>query len=289
MDAEFRKVGFARHWVRAPIEVYGTMPFNSSDGIDVAHRSRAGSGFNTVRAHYGVQTMRTDTIKSQVKLWGVSDTLEFGAFVVRAGYLDIVWQSPGEGFGPLFEGFAAVAGAFPQGQAAAGEALRLERLLNPSNPQKMETYSLSLGYDPGDWFVQSEIAHTESKGLIGTSTRGYVTGGYRFGGFTPYATYSRLDSASRDESISLAGLPAPALGLGRAVNGIVDGIAGGNSGQQTMALGLRWDFMSGFALKAQYDRVDLEKGSTGLFTNEQAGFEPGSAVNVFSFSIDYVF
>lgn len=289
MDAEFRKVGFARHWIRPPVEVYGTMPFNSTDGIDITHRAALGSGSNGLRAHYGVQSLRTETTKAQVTLWGVSDTLELGDFVARVAYLNTEWQSPGEGFGPLFEGFAALAGMFPSGQAAANEALRLERSLNPANPQKMENYSLGLAYDPGDWFVQSEITRSESSGMIASSTFGYVTGGYRFGGFTPYATFSRIDTDSRHEEIPLAGLPRPALGLANVINGMLDGMTNGTSGQQTIAVGVRWDFMSGFALKAQYDRVDLDAGSTGLFANEQPGFEAGSNVNVFGLALDYVF
>src|SRR5215212_5394486 len=44
MGAEYRKVGFAQHWIRPPVEAYGLVPFASSDGFDVSFRKTVGGG-----------------------------------------------------------------------------------------------------------------------------------------------------------------------------------------------------------------------------------------------------
>jgi hypothetical protein len=47
--------------------------------------------------------------------------------------------------------------------------------------------------------------------------------------------------------------------------------------------------MKHIALKAQYDRVELDSGSDGDFINVQPGFRPGSNANIFSSTVDFVF
>jgi opacity protein-like surface antigen len=66
-------------------------------------------------------------------------------------------------------------------------------------------------------------------------------------------------------------------------------IASKSSSQQTISAGLRWDFAEGFALKAQYDYVDLDANSGGRLANHQPNFQPGTNLNVFAIGVDYVF
>jgi hypothetical protein len=59
--------------------------------------------------------------------------------------------------------------------------------------------------------------------------------------------------------------------------------------QQNVAIGGRWDFMPGVALKAQLDFVNLLHRSSGTFINEQPGFEPGGSARLFSVATVFVF
>ena len=77
--------------------------------------------------------------------------------------------------------------------------------------------------------------------------------------------------------------------MGGAINGIFLGLVGNDSSQQTLSLGLRWDVASKFAVKAQYDYVDLGGSATGLVENPQPDFVPGTNFNVISIAVDYVF
>jgi hypothetical protein len=59
--------------------------------------------------------------------------------------------------------------------------------------------------------------------------------------------------------------------------------------QRTLSLGVRWDFHEAAALKLQVDRVDVDAGSCGSFTNRQPGFERGGEATIASIAVDFVF
>jgi len=79
-------------------------------------------------------------------------------------------------------------------------------------------------------------------------------------------------------------LAGPAMGLNAALNAILGSIAV----QNTTSAGVRWDFMKNVDLKLQYDHTRLGAGSPGTLINLQPGFQPGSALNIFSAVIDFL-
>jgi hypothetical protein len=289
--AEFRKVGFAQHWLRAPVEVYGMVPFTSSDGADVSYRLHTGDAINTLRAHYGYQSLRTEAVTGQTRSWGVNDSFERGALMLRAAYMRIHFEAAGPGFQPLVNTFALLAGTSPAGQNAGAIARALGRQFDPALGQDVRLYGVGASYDPSDWFVMGEVVREESHGIVGKDTAGYVSFGGRFGSWTPFATYARVkfDDRSGDYAVPLAGLPPPAVGLGGALNGIIRNFTDVDTSQQSLALGLRWDLHGNFALTAQFDHIALDDGSVGQLSNIQPGFRPGGNLNLLSVTLDYVF
>jgi hypothetical protein len=296
MVSEFRKVGFAQHWIRPPVEAYGEPPFTSSDGLDLSYRGQLGSAVNTLRGHYGYGSLRS-TVESQLTVWGVNDTIERGAWTVRAGYMSVHFHSPTPGFTTLFQNYAHLAGAFgAPGQAAAAQAARLDMKYSTWYGQAIQNTEVGVSYDPGRWFVMGEVVLQRTDGIAKSYDSGYVSGGYRLGAFTPYATYARIKEQERNEGrvpTAIAGVPpnlrGAIAGMGSAINGIITGIVDTRSSQQTLGLGLRWDFAPNFAVKTQYEYVDLDEGSQGRLGNIQPGFEPGGDLNLFSVVVDYVF
>jgi opacity protein-like surface antigen len=234
--------------------------------------------------------LRNKVFKAHVELWGVNDSFEVGALTLRAAFMKTKFSAAGEAFAPLFDPFIAAAGSIPGGEAAAGEAARLLRIYDPSGDQSFDSYGAGLSYDPGQWFVMGEAISLKSSGLVLDTVSGYVSGGYRFDKLTPYLTYARTHTELRAEpGVPLAGLPPQLAGLGAAINGVVAGLAGSDTSQQTFSLGMRWDVASAIALKAQYDYINLDSGSPGMLTNLQPAFTPGGDLNVFSLTLDFVF
>jgi hypothetical protein len=289
MMSEYRNVGYSLPFIRPPQEIYGPVPFTNIDGGEVSYAKRLGQATNTVVVGIGDTSTRGAIGAIQSNLYFIADTIESGALTVRATYLHNQVKGA-TGFGTLFTGFADAAASFPGGEAAASAARYMDGRYNFSYWGNIEHYDLGATYDPGNWFVMTEVHRYTSRGLVGKANAGFVTAGYRTHGFTPYATYARLVSVHQSyPSIPLGGLPPPLAGYGAVLNGLVASFNSGNEGQRTLTAGLRWDFMKNLDLKVQYDNVRLDAGSTGLFVNEQPGFRLGSTASVFSLAVDFVF
>jgi hypothetical protein len=88
--------------------------------------------------------------------------------------------------------------------------------------------------------------------------------------------------------LSLTALPPSLVGPATGLNAALNSILGSIPVQNTTSLGLRWDFVRHLDLKLQYDYTRLGAGSPGTLANLQPGFVPGSTVNLFSATIDFV-
>jgi hypothetical protein len=58
--------------------------------------------------------------------------------------------------------------------------------------------------------------------------------------------------------------------------------------QNTISLGMRWDFAPSLCLKLQYDHTDLAAGNNGTLANFQPGFVPGGKVDLLGLSVSFV-
>lgn len=279
--SDTRFVGYAQPWIRPPVEVYGVLPITSNDGVDLSWRSRFGDASNTVQAYYGRATARLKTGEATSKPgWGVIDTVQLGDLSLRAGYSANRVDIDFPGITTLVNGinnFAALPA--PVGPQAAALAAKYS-----TRDMHLGAFSLAANYDPGKWFVMAEFVDLNGEGFLVDSRSWYVTGGYRMGSFTPYATYARTRSRVTTEP----GIPLPAAApLNAGINAALNNQFNGS--QSTLTLGVRWDVMKNTALKAQYDRIDLAANSAGRLANVQPGFVRGGNVNLFSAALDFVF
>lgn len=145
----------------------------------------------------------------------------------------------------------------------------------------VEFMALGVHYDPGQFFVGGEWAHLKnSDQLFGREANGwYVSGGYRFGDVAPYVTVAEQKPKE-----------APLFGY--------------STEQRSYALGARWDFMTRFNLKAEYQFVDLPANSQGLLDVPQVmvdfppfgpipmpspAYTPGESFSLISLQINFVF
>jgi hypothetical protein len=290
MISEYRKVGYANHWIRPPVDVYSNLPFASNDGGEVSYRSDFGGNINTVRAFGGVQSAR-GTFTVEVDVYGLTNTFEAGSLTLRGGYMKTRFEgSATQSFAPLIDPFIQAASAFGF-TAAANEAARMLRDYDVANKQNIDSFTVGASYDPGAWFVMSEILMQRSDGILGDATSGYVSGGYRIKSFTPYATYAQSKTKERNEQgVPVATLPPGQLAfLGALINSTIIPIVTTDRSQKTLSVGTRWDIASSFAIKAQYDRVDIDDDSVGFLANIQPDYVPGTNFNAFSLTLDFVF
>ena len=282
--ADTRNVAYTYPWVRPPTELYDLVPVTHNDGIGVFYRMQLGGGvIETLEASYGEldihlpdrlgdgDTKARDSIS-------LMSTTEYGAATLRISYHQV--DLTVEEFGLLFDAFRQFG---PEGVAIANRY--------DVDGDRAEFVGVGLNYDPGQWFAIGEWGAIDSHNVLGKSDAWYLSGGYRFGTFTPYVAYARLNyrDMTSDPGLTLSSLPPPLAGAGAGLNGALNGILAGAAGQKTVTLGLRWDFMRNVAFKAQYEFIDRDDGSPGTFGNLQPGFEPGGDAGLFSASLNVVF
>jgi hypothetical protein len=274
-----RKVSYSNPWIRPPVELYGMIPLYTWDGVDASYRTHPGEWTGSFNAAFGSSRSPVPggTIKAE-RLWNVNTTLH------RAGLTGRIGGGGGrysmDLFAPLFNGFRSFG---PEGEAIAA---RFE-------PDDKEVHFATAGmeYDPGSWFAVAEMGWADLNSSMGEKLAGYITGGYRWGAVTPYATFSRavVLSESAAAGLATAGLPPPHAQAAAELNAGLNSVLQIAPDQQNLAIGGRWDFMPGVALKAQVEFVNVMGNSRGTYTNLQPDFKPGAGTRLLSVATTFVF
>ncbi len=164
LNSDTRKVGYSYPWIHPPAELYRQLAITNSDGVDAMYRTSFGEAGNALRIISGQSKLERATSTSTARgLWGVFDTVEYGAALFRIGYQE-------------------------------RESSSANRVTGVTGPWVWYSdLSVGASYDPGNWFVMAEWIQrksTQKKDAM------YVSGGYRIDRLTPYATYSRASASS---------------------------------------------------------------------------------------------
>lgn len=281
LAADYRKVGYALPWVRPPVEVYGSLPVASSDGIDATWRWGAGDTRHATQAFFGradVPLFGGRRLKAR-GIAGFSHSIERGPLSAR---LSALTGRLSAGIGD--EVFGGLRAFGPQGQALAA---RYE-----IEDKRVSMLSAGFSYDPGQWFVSAEAGHSQTDSMLGRTSSMYAGGGYRFGSLTPYLGYAkvRAHGATREAGLPLAGLPPRQQAMAAMLNAGLNIYLATIPVQSTVSAGLRWDLMTDASLKVQYDRARPGAGSRGTLINiDLAPPRPRQTVHVASLALDFVF
>lgn len=274
------KVGYAQHWLRAPVEVYRLIPLTSTTGVDLMYRFGHGSIKHSLQLAYGENTRKAPE-GGEVRIkdgWLIKDTVEIGALTLHATAAGSQVTMDIPAYNDLFNGFRAVAqGALP------GDRAQAQTILNRYDPRNRRTtfYSVGAGYDPGKWFVLTEAGQVSSKSIFGKRFAWYATGGYRMGKFVPYLIYTQAKAKSPLSDPGVTGAPAELnAGLNTALAYAPE--------QKTFAVGARWDIARNIALKMQYDRTRIAPESLGALQTRDT-VPRAKDFNVISISMDWVF
>ncbi len=284
--SDYKKVGYAMPWVRPPVEVYQFNPLTYVDGADLVWQATAGdvafSGQVIGGSTDADLPATTGTSKFKGKSLGAASlSATVGSATFRAFYLQMK---------------STVDNTYLDSATGPYALLRAPVIPYPLDPSVLvpnpyyspaladqyqiksdKTTYLSVGfnYDPGDWFVMAEGARNAGdENQLLHATGFYITGGYRFGAWTPYVTFAskKTDSATTNP------------------NPIIDAIlAGSQQAQSSTSGGVRWEVRKNMAVKAQVDLVKNATGSPGALINEQAAFKRGESYNLVTLALDFVF
>jgi hypothetical protein len=280
--------------VRPPTEVYSVIAITSNDGLDATYRGTFAGANHALQVYAGrsvADLTRSSKFTSKLS-WGINDSAEFGSFTLRAGFNSYKLDLDIPSVEPLLaglNGFAAAADAVPLAPFKA-VGMQASSLANKYRQNDLVVSALALGaiYDPGNWFVMSEFVAFKGAGLLSNSRSWYASAGYRFGAFTPYATYSSTRAMIHHENIDATGAPPLAAGAAALSAGLDTTLDTFTPTQDTSSVGVRWDAMKNLALKLQYDSIDIGTSSTGRFKTFD-GVTPSKHPKLISIAADFVF
>ncbi len=305
-----RNVGYVYPWVRPPEEFYGFMPIYSMTGVDSGwHHDFNFERSIDVRAFvarsdssYFLPDSVTGTDSFTLKLsplLGSTIVMNQGNLTARLAYMTMKVGSTFPGLESVLQQSQQVVPVYPSLAGLPGQA----DILN----SRVSFYDSSMNYDNGHIMFMAEAAYTDFQSHFKPSMEtGYLTIGYHVSPkVLPYLTYARVRPArstffvnSSAPPAGLAYLPAPlrtqataayAEGsyLKNAFNSYYFGVLQEN--QQTLSLGVRWDFYPRMDLKAQVDRTRVFDGGYQLWQIPANSFVDPSGVTVWSLAWDTVF
>ncbi len=272
--SEYVDVGYAMPWTQAPVEVYGVLEASSNfDAVDVSYDIDMGDWTSTIQAQYG-KAIGEELVSSDLIAFNYSMTN--GELTLRAGYsqasVDIV-----------------------EGSDTEEQITKINLVLSATNLTgeqisgsfKGTFAGLAAMYDNGTILAITEYTSLTVDGVFSDQDGYYAMGGYRIGQWMPYATYAfeeTTDNSKRVASAEVAPGATTTIGGLAGANAILAGI---NTEQTRIGLGVRYDIKSGVALKLQLDSIDT--GDTAGEFTESDTFPSDGKANVVSFTIDTVF
>ncbi|HEX9081047.1 MAG TPA: hypothetical protein VF768_02150 [Holophagaceae bacterium] len=281
--SDYQKVGYAQPWVRPPVEVYQFNPITYIDGGDLNWQANVGSAAFSGQIVAGQTSVKVPQFGTIAKF--KADSVAGGSLVLSYGHA-------------TFRGFyvqmkATLDNDVLDGPTGPFAILRAPYLPTPGGPapnpyynpaladefqiknDKISYLSFGFNYDPGNWFLMGEW--TRKRGddnILLHFTAGYVTAGVRLGNWTPYVSAA---SKVTDQDTTN---PNPII------NALV---STADHAQTSYGAGLRWDFYTNLALKAQFDHVKNGTGSWGALVNDHPPFQPGGTYNLATLALDFVF
>ncbi|MBF0429326.1 MAG: hypothetical protein HQL94_10420 [Magnetococcales bacterium] len=299
--SEQRNMSYSYPWVRPPVEFYGWIPLYSVDGADLAYTLRDQETqwrFKLQAGHspgLGVPIGTDDNfyVKSN-KILAATVTRENGPWLLKAGYSHVAISREADPLvNMLFNDLDSVTAL--QIQTAngdvSGEAAELRRNMTWKNSH-MNYFTLGATYDKNDLLAQAELgAVFSSIDMSMNHSMAYVGLAKRMDDWTPYLLVSGIRPHDKAYSASYNwgdGLPPPFAGpLNGLQAGAITALNSTRIHQETLSLGLRWDFNSRAAIKWQLDSTHVHP--YGYLLRPTTDVSQALHVNLLSVNLDFTF
>ncbi len=283
MLSEYRNVGYAYLWTHPVIEFYKPISLSHYEGFDFRYSRRIKPGYFEFKVFGGQTGSDIDVGSGELNLRmrpfvGFNTSLEDNDWKIRLTYTTTntaFIKAPAD---PLVNALNQVPQAlWPQ---AAGLHDRLKGV-----DTQTHYFSVGFSYDKYNWVVQSEFALIASRWVSVDMTNGYLSAGRRFGPVTLYTvgSYARSNSQPRVDQNQL--FSADLQGLATATQNLLNAV---HIDQNTVSVGLRWDFHPRAALKAQWDHTWTRKHGGGLL-DLKIPLDHDITLNTFSANLNFVF
>lgn len=259
--SDSRLVGYASPFVRVPPLVYGMMPVSNLDGGQITYRHSFGPAVASVQGTFGRAKTLTRTVQ----------------YIPFVGAVDNVGEAKATGIVGLNAALEWGDWTFRVSQikdkTTLSSTIDLPLFLGGPTPSELSFHDtfqeVGLQYDDGSLVVMAEHVKRSTKDQrVQAAKSWYVGGGYRFGTVMPYAVVSQYKASFTlgPDLVSAGVNPPKAKGL---------------------ALGLRYDFATNLALKAEFARY--KNNSLYVFTDVDSPAVADKNIKVMSVALDFIF
>jgi hypothetical protein len=255
MYSDYLEVGYAYPFVRPSVDVYNLVAISSYTGADALIPVAVGEGTLTFQPFLGESSNDLNGASFKTKnLVGLVAQYDINSVILRGVYSQTKVESD------------AAALSFMDGKTG-------------------RFIGVGASYDPGDWFVVSELGRRELDGSFPDNDAAYIAGGVRINSVTPYVMVGTTKSKDDDERTNAT---LKALGYRSA----------SDTKRNSYSVGVRWDFMPQVDLKFDTTWLDNFGDTTGgLPGNSSALGNTGVQINngsydstvLYTLSVDAVF
>lgn len=283
--SDSRLISYSNLWTMPVQEFYGPLIVNYADGIDITHSWNKGPGVLRTNFSYGATELEYDDPyfeSASIRLnSAMVFSLEYDAFdwLLRVAY---AYAEDGENSEEL-EGLRTQLRMLSQAfNWADGMRLADDFSFEEGN---IDYWSLGAKSTFGKLELIGEYTWLQSEiEILSQSRAAYVSAAWHMGNWAPYLTIARVDGADSytlNEAPPLAATELAYLSVGYLDSGFE---------QNSISLGLRWDFGLNKALKFQWDHKQVKDGAFGLWAPIDFRYPQGDHdVDVLSASLDFIF
>ncbi|MBF0308157.1 MAG: hypothetical protein HQL56_01350 [Magnetococcales bacterium] len=295
--SEQRHLGYGYPWARPPVEFYGWIPLYAVDGVDLAY-TLAG---NPERWRFKTQIGRSIGIGIPMdeevyslesdRLLTATLTRESGPWLIKAGYSHLNIRTEAKPLAPLHPALDAVGELGLPGVSA--EAANYRRNMRFKDAE-MAFRTLGISYDDKEWLVQAEAGTvTSSIEMNVNNDMAYAGLSRRLGDWTPYlmvgAIRPHVDVYTAAANWGEGLPPEVAEGLNGLQSAAITALNSSRIHQETLTLGLRWDFDSRAAVKWQWDTTHIHPNSYLLRPGFFIDRSQDMTVQSFTVNLDFMF
>tara|TARA_R110001592_G_scaffold336019_1_gene621147 strand:- start:53633 stop:54775 length:1143 start_codon:yes stop_codon:yes gene_type:complete len=255
---EVSDVGYTYPWLHAPSSFYSEVGPNLNGPQITREAFTGGSLLWEVEA--GDWVVEFDLFRGDINLEGMT-TRKLTGLVINANWNDEIQLELSTYEGTMRDISLEGAVAPPSGSAWDNTLFAMQSRMEGG---KHSADSFGIKYDNSQFLFMSEISKVEMANITAMEATGwYSTLGYQVGAFLPTITYENYEQG--------------------------DGSGAFDDDQDTITLGLRWDYLSNVAIKFEIAQIKQNNanGNGGFFGYENNPKD--DTTNMFGIGIDTVF
>jgi hypothetical protein len=291
-------VGYTYQWVRPSQNAYPLFfsPFRGVDGFDISHNV----SYDDVDVGYQVFVGQTEgkyegTEVDAELTYGGNIFATWSNFSARISAQQFTISVNYPNFAPLVAGYEGFADAY-SGTTGAEDALLLIPASFNTKSQNVSYFSVGFSYELDRWTFSSEVLNlrSEDRNFANDADGYYISAAYQFKDVSPYIMigeyHNRFSNDIKNKVIASESVIA--VGVDPALDGLRDQTLSTfeffNVDQETITLGMRYDFHPKADFKIEVEYFNFLNGSYGNMYPDIIT-DKGRNTVLTSFVIDVVF